>query len=42
MLRKDRLGPRVLRAETAEFAPFEEDFLVVQRTLRPPDFVGRG
>ncbi|GAA2057337.1 hypothetical protein GCM10009757_36040 [Streptomyces cheonanensis] len=42
VLRKDRLGPRVLRAETAEFAPFEEDFLVVQRTLRPPDFVGRG
>ncbi|WP_432742688.1 HYR domain-containing protein [Streptomyces sp. JH002] len=41
VLRKDQLGARVLRAETAEFEPFEEDFLVVQRTLRPPDFIGR-
>lgn len=42
ILRKDQLGPRVLRAEVSGVTPVEEDLLVVQRNLQPPDFAGRG
>jgi hypothetical protein len=47
ILRRDVTGPRVLRAEVAGrelrgIAPLEEEVLVVQRNLQPPDFAGRG
>ncbi|MFC0601538.1 VWA domain-containing protein [Streptomyces palmae] len=41
VLRKDRLGPRTLRAEVSGLDPMEKPFLVVQRHLEPPDFAGR-
>ncbi|MFF5971219.1 HYR domain-containing protein [Streptomyces sp. NPDC012769] len=42
VLRKDRLGPRMLRAEVARLERLEQPVLVVQRALQPPDFAGRG
>ncbi|MER7519949.1 HYR domain-containing protein [Streptomyces sp. NPDC126499] len=42
VLRKDRLGPRTLRAEVARLERLEQPVLVVQRALQPPDFAGRG
>ncbi|MEU3608523.1 vWA domain-containing protein [Streptomyces sp. NPDC035033] len=42
VLRKDRIGPRTLRAEAARLERLEEPVLVVQRALQPPDFAGRG
>ncbi|WP_240351229.1 HYR domain-containing protein [Streptomyces olivoreticuli] len=42
VLRKDRLGPRVLRAQADGLDPFQRPFLVVQRNQNPPDFAGRG
>ncbi|MEV5971697.1 VWA domain-containing protein [Streptomyces sp. NPDC051921] len=42
VLRKDRLGPRLLRAEVARLERQEQPVLVVQRALQPPDFAGRG
>ncbi|WP_431046311.1 VWA domain-containing protein [Streptomyces sp. P1-3] len=41
VLRKDRLGPRVLRAEVGGLEPLRKPFLAVQRNLEPPDFRGR-
>ncbi|WKX68916.1 VWA domain-containing protein [Streptomyces sp. XD-27] len=41
VLRKDRLGPRTLRAEVPGLDPLRRPFLVVQRHLEPPDFAGR-
>lgn len=42
VLRKDRIGPRLLRAEAARLERLEEPVLVVQHALQPPDFAGRG
>ncbi|GAB2630567.1 hypothetical protein GCM10027168_72620 [Streptomyces capparidis] len=42
VLRKDRLGPRELRADGPRYRPLTAPVLVVQRHLQPPDFVGRG
>ncbi|MFJ8603066.1 HYR domain-containing protein [Streptomyces shenzhenensis] len=44
VLRKDQLGPRVLRARVPALDRLhrpEEDVLIVQRSLQPPDFAGR-
>ncbi|WP_338932835.1 HYR domain-containing protein [Streptomyces netropsis] len=41
VLRKDRLGPRELRAEVRGLDGLQRPFLVVQRNLNPPDFAGR-
>lgn len=42
VLRKDRIGPRLLRAEAARLEHLEEPVLVVRHALQPPDFAGRG
>ncbi|MFE1957081.1 VWA domain-containing protein [Streptomyces sp. NPDC059479] len=42
VLRKDRLGPRQLRADVTDLDRLEKPVLVVQRKLQPPDFAGRG
>nr|WP_202450419.1 VWA domain-containing protein [Streptomyces sp. SID4917] len=42
VLRKDRLGPRRLRADVTDLDRLEKPVLVVQRKLQPPDFAGRG
>ncbi len=42
VLRKDQLGPRKLRADVRALDRLQKPFLVVQRHLEPPDFVGRG
>ncbi|MFB7364099.1 HYR domain-containing protein [Streptomyces hydrogenans] len=42
VLRKDRTGPRTLRAEVARLERLEEPVLVVRHALQPPDFAGRG
>ncbi|MFF2773925.1 HYR domain-containing protein [Streptomyces sp. NPDC058052] len=42
VLRKDRTGPRLLRAEVARLERLEQPVLVVQHALQPPDFAGRG
>ncbi|MGW6558191.1 HYR domain-containing protein [Streptomyces hydrogenans] len=42
VLRKDRTGPRSLRAEVARLERLEEPVLVVRHSLQPPDFAGRG
>ncbi|MFJ8788701.1 HYR domain-containing protein [Streptomyces sp. NPDC102462] len=44
VLRKDQLGPRVLRARVPALERLhrpEEDVLIVRRSLQPPDFAGR-
>jgi hypothetical protein len=41
VLRKDTLGPRVLRAEARDLPRLQKPVLVVQRNLQPPDFAGR-
>ncbi|MFB6813037.1 HYR domain-containing protein [Streptomyces sp. NPDC056347] len=41
VLRKDRLGPRILRADSRDLARLQKPVLVVQRNLQPPDFAGR-
>ncbi|MGC4948603.1 HYR domain-containing protein [Streptomyces sp. DT224] len=41
VLRKDTLGPRVLRADIAGLPRLQKPVLVVQRNLQPPDFKGR-
>lgn len=41
VLRKDTLGPRVLRAAVRGLPPLQKPVLVVQRNLQPPDFKGR-
>ncbi|WP_330241931.1 HYR domain-containing protein [Streptomyces sp. NBC_00525] len=41
VLRKDLLGPRVLRADITGLPRLREPVLVVQRNLQPPDFKGR-
>ncbi|MDX3337185.1 HYR domain-containing protein [Streptomyces sp. ME02-6979.5a] len=41
VLRKDTLGPRVLRAEARDLPRLRNPVLVVQRNLQPPDFAGR-
>ncbi|MEI7034377.1 VWA domain-containing protein [Streptomyces pratensis] len=41
VLRKDTLGPRVLRADTRGLPRLQEPVLVVQGNLQPPDFAGR-
>ncbi|MEU1302537.1 HYR domain-containing protein [Streptomyces shenzhenensis] len=44
VLRKDQLGPRVLRARVPALDRLhrpQEDVLIVQRSLQPPDFAGR-
>ncbi|WP_443076742.1 VWA domain-containing protein [Streptomyces sp. NBC_01725] len=41
VLRKDTLGPRVLRADATDLPPLRKLVLVVQRNLQPPDFAGR-
>ncbi|MFJ9571698.1 VWA domain-containing protein [Streptomyces bacillaris] len=41
VLRKDTLGPRILRAEARDLPRLQEPVLVVQRNLQPPDFAGR-
>ncbi len=41
VLRKDTLGPRVLRAEAQDLPRLRKPVLVVQRNLQPPDFAGR-
>ncbi|GGZ31541.1 hypothetical protein GCM10010387_26910 [Streptomyces inusitatus] len=41
VLRKDRLGPRELRASARNLARLKRPVLVVQRNLQPPDFAGR-
>ncbi|QTI90045.1 VWA domain-containing protein [Streptomyces sp. AgN23] len=42
VLRKDRLGPRTLRAAVTGLERLEKPVLVVRRHLQPPDFAGRG
>ncbi|UTO67808.1 HYR domain-containing protein [Streptomyces rapamycinicus NRRL 5491] len=42
VLRKDRLGPRELRATVRGLERLEKPVLVVRRNLQPPDFAGRG
>ncbi|MFH9689301.1 VWA domain-containing protein [Streptomyces sp. NPDC017413] len=41
VLRKDTLGPRVLRAEARDLPLLRKPVLVVQHNLQPPDFAGR-
>ncbi|WP_405901252.1 HYR domain-containing protein [Streptomyces sp. NBC_00727] len=41
VLRKDTLGPRVLRADITGLPELRKPVLVVQRNLQPPDFKGR-
>lgn len=41
VLRKDTLGPRVLRAGIRRLPRLQKPVLVVQRNLQPPDFKGR-
>lgn len=41
VLRKDTLGPRVLRAGIRNLPQLQKPVLVVQRNLQPPDFKGR-
>ncbi|WP_329378409.1 VWA domain-containing protein [Streptomyces sp. NBC_01716] len=41
VLRKDTLGPRVLRADASGLPRLQKPVLVVQRNLQPPDFAGR-
>ncbi|MGY3681507.1 HYR domain-containing protein [Streptomyces sp. TE33382] len=41
VLRKDTLGPRVLRADARDLPRLQKPVLVVQRNLQPPDFAGR-
>ncbi|GGK00813.1 hypothetical protein GCM10011583_35380 [Streptomyces camponoticapitis] len=41
VLRKDTLGPRVLRADATDLPRLQKPVLVVQRNLQPPDFAGR-
>ncbi|MFF0223530.1 HYR domain-containing protein [Streptomyces sp. NPDC004629] len=44
VLRKDQLGPRVLRARVPALDRLhrpKEDVLIVRRSLQPPDFAGR-
>ncbi|MFD5788495.1 HYR domain-containing protein [Streptomyces sp. NPDC087866] len=41
VLRKDTLGPRVLRADITGLPQLRKPVLVVQRNLQPPDFKGR-
>ncbi|MFF3735105.1 VWA domain-containing protein [Streptomyces sp. NPDC002476] len=41
VLRKDKLGPRKLRADTRDIDRLQKPVLVVQRNLQPPDFAGR-
>ncbi|WP_326766741.1 HYR domain-containing protein [Streptomyces sp. NBC_01591] len=41
VLRKDKLGPRELRADSRDLARLKKPVLVVQRNLQPPDFAGR-
>ncbi|MFI8371607.1 VWA domain-containing protein [Streptomyces sp. NPDC085466] len=42
VLRKDTMGPRLLRAEVPRLERLEEPVLVVRPALQPPDFAGRG
>jgi uncharacterized repeat protein (TIGR01451 family) len=42
VLRKDRTGPRLLRATGPGYDPLTAQVLVVPRSLQPPDFIGRG
>ncbi|GKQ35275.1 HYR domain-containing protein [Streptomyces sp. A012304] len=42
VLRKDRTGPRLLRATGPGYDPLTARVLVVPRSLQPPDFIGRG
>ncbi|MGW4776162.1 HYR domain-containing protein [Streptomyces filamentosus] len=42
VLRKDRTGPRLLRAEAVRLERLEQPVLVVRHSLQPPDFAGRG
>jgi hypothetical protein len=45
VFRRDALGARVLRAERvrgSRFGAVSADFLVVPRSLQPPQLVGRG
>ncbi len=42
VFRRDQLGPRFLSASGLRFGAVRDDFLVVQRTAVPPDFVARG
>ncbi|MEU1785511.1 VWA domain-containing protein [Streptomyces sparsogenes] len=42
VLRKDRLGPRKLRATVRGMERLEKPVLIVRRSLQPPDFAGRG
>lgn len=41
VLRKDTLGPRVLRVNATDLPRLQKPVLVVQRNLQPPDFAGR-
>ncbi|MCX5342161.1 HYR domain-containing protein [Streptomyces atratus] len=41
VLRKDKLGPRKLRADSRDLDRLQKPVLVVQRNLQPPDFAGR-
>ncbi|MFE3941654.1 VWA domain-containing protein [Streptomyces sp. NPDC059118] len=41
VLRKDKLGPRELRADSRDLDQLKKPVLVVQRNLQPPDFAGR-
>lgn len=41
VLRKDKLGPRELRADARGLDRLKKPVLVVQRNLQPPDFAGR-
>ncbi|MFJ3709966.1 HYR domain-containing protein [Streptomyces sp. NPDC090053] len=41
VLRKDRLGPRELRADASRLERLKKPVLVVQRNTEPPDFAGR-
>ncbi|MEU2572397.1 HYR domain-containing protein [Streptomyces anulatus] len=41
ILRKDTLGPRVLRVEARDLPRLRKPVLVVQHNLQPPDFAGR-
>ncbi|MFD9606481.1 VWA domain-containing protein [Streptomyces sp. NPDC059970] len=41
VLRKDKLGPRKLRADSRDLGRLQKPVLVVQRNLQPPDFAGR-
>ncbi|MFH9239745.1 HYR domain-containing protein [Streptomyces anulatus] len=41
VLRKDTLGPRVLRVEARDLPRLRKPVLIVQHNLQPPDFAGR-